>query len=226
MIHVHVRDDADGHTLSVDRYRHALAAIESAVGDALIVQVTSEACGIYTATEQMAMVRELQPEAVSVALGELCPDDDMVDEAAAFYAWMQNAGVLAQHILYSPDDVRRFETLRENGVIPDRRPFVLFVLGRYASDLTGNAEDLDEFVAEVAADTVWAVCCFGETEQRAVARSARAGGHARVGFENNLQLPGGAVAEDNAAMIRLAVDSGRSAGREPASAAAVRDLFR
>lgn len=225
MMHVHVRDDRGRHTLDVGRYRDALAAIRKAVGDHLVVQVTSEACGVYSPAQQMAMVRDLCPEAVSVALGEFCPDDAALGEAAVFYTWMQDAGIMAQHILYSADEVRRFEALRRDGVIPDKRPFTLFVLGRYTSDLTGDVADLGGFAAEAADDTTWAVCCFGRTEQPAVAAAAVAGGHARVGFENNLQLPDGSVAGDNAALVRLAVDAGLAAGREPATAAAVRKLL-
>ena len=89
-----------------------------------------------------------------------------------------------------------------------------------------NVADLDGFVAKTAGDTTWAVCCFGATEHAAVTASAGVGGHARVGFENNLLLPDGSVADDNAALVRLAVDAGREAGREPASAADVRKQFR
>jgi uncharacterized protein (DUF849 family) len=226
MIHVHVRDDEAGHTLDVDRYRDAMAAIRGAIGDDLVIQVTSEACGVYSPEQQMSMVRELKPEAVSVALREFCPGQDKLEQAAAFYAWMRDEGVMAQHILYSPEDVLRFESLRSDGVIPDEQPFVLFVLGRYASNLTGDIAELDRFVTAAADDTTWAVCCFGVTEQAAVAESAQGGGHARVGFENNLLLPDGTAAGDNAALVRLAVDAGRAAGRNPATAAEVRNRFR
>ena len=225
MIHVHVRDEDGGHTLAVGRYRDAIAAIRGAVGEDLVVQVTTEACGLYARAEQMAMVRELKPEAVSVALGEICPGDDALEDAALFYAWLQSEGVMAQHILYSAEDVRRFESLRCDGVIPDARPFVLFVLGRYASDLTGDVADLGDFAAAAADDTTWAVCCFGATEQAAATAAAQGGGHIRVGFENNLLLPDGSVADDNAQLVRLAVDAGRAAGRDPATAAEVRKMF-
>jgi uncharacterized protein (DUF849 family) len=225
MIHVHVRDDGGGHTLDAGRYRDAIAAIRAATGDDLVIQVTTEACGLYSPAQQMAMVRDLKPEAVSVALGEICPDENALADAALFYAWLREEGVMAQHILYSPQDVMRFESLRADGVIPDERPFALFVIGRYAGNLTGNVADLASFVAAAADDTNWSVCCFGKTELAAVEAAAGTGGHARVGFENNLLLPDGSVADDNAALVRLAVDAGRAAGRDPATAAEVRKMF-
>lgn len=225
IIHVHVRDDDDAHSLDVEQYRNATAAIRGRVGDNIVIQVTTEACGKYLPEQQMAMVRELKPEAVSVALREICPDSAAEAAAGEFYAWMCDEKIIAQHILYSRDEVARFEALRLRGVIPDRKPFVLFVLGRYASNLTGDVGELDAFIQEAAAETVWAVCCFGNTEHDAVVAAANAGGHARVGFENNQVLPGGAPAGSNADLVALAVNAARTASRDIATADDVRSLF-
>ena len=221
IVHVHVRDDNGGHSLDVGRYREAMAAIRERVDDSLIVQVTSEACGVYSPAAQMAMVRELEPEAVSIALREFNPDENA--EAAAFYAWLVEQRIFAQHILYSPDDVARFELLRRSGVIRDEHPFVLFVLGRYTSDLKGDPGELPAYIDAASGDTTWAVCSFGNTERQAASAAADAGGHVRVGFENNLCLPDGAVADDNAALVAVAASA---AGNRPiATAADVRTMF-
>jgi uncharacterized protein (DUF849 family) len=221
IIHVHVRDDAGAHSLDAGRYREAIAAIRARVDDRLVIQVTTEACGVYAPAEQMAMVRELEPEAVSVALREFNPDEEA--DAAAFYRWLTDAGIFAQHILYSPEDVTRFEALRTAGVIRDATPFVLYVLGRYSDDLVGDVSELPAFVDAAGDDVAWAVCSFGNTEQRAAAAAAGAGGHVRVGFENNLLLPGGQTAEDNGALVTVAA---AEAGDRPlATAADVRAMF-
>ena len=225
MIHVHIRDDAGGHSLDVDRYRNAIDAIRGRTGEGLVIQATTEACGVYSVEQQMAMVRELKPEAASVALREICPDPESESTAAEFYAWMNAENVMAQHILYSPDEVIRFEALRSRGVIGDEKPFVLFVLGRYTTTLTGDVSELESFIDAASKSTSWAVCCFGATESEAVVRAAALGGHARVGFENNLLLPDGATASDNAALIRIAAESGLLQSRAPASADDVRSMF-
>ena len=73
MIHLHVRDDRGGHLLDAQAYRAATAAVRDAVGPDMIIQVTTEAVGIYSVDEQIAVVQELKPEAVSLAVRELCP---------------------------------------------------------------------------------------------------------------------------------------------------------
>ena len=62
MMHVHVRDDDGAHSLDADRYRDAIVAIRERIDDSLVIQVTTEACGIYTPEYQMSVVRELRPE--------------------------------------------------------------------------------------------------------------------------------------------------------------------
>ena len=54
--------------------------------------------------------------------------------------------------------------------------------------------------------------------------AAALGGHVRVGFENNLFLPDGATAPDNAALVRLAARGARLIGRPLASADDLRAL--
>jgi len=204
IMHVHVRDEDGRHSLDVDRYRAATDAIRDRVSNQLVIQITTEACGTYEPEQQMAMVRDLQPEAVSLALKELCPDEASELAAKEFFLWLSVEGVMAQYILYSPQEVVRFARLRGKGVISDNRPFVLFVLGRYSDDLTGDPNELEEFVAALDDDTEWAVCCFGQTEQTAASMASAMGGHARVGFENNLLVPDGGTATDNAALVKLA----------------------
>ena len=223
IMHLHVRDDAGRHSLDAGRYRQAIDAIRARVGDRLVIQVTTEACGIYAPEQQMALVRELGPEAVSVALREITASGE--SRARDFYAWMRDERIMAQHILYTPDEVRRFESLRADGTIPDARPFVLLVLGRYAQNLTGDVAELGGYIDAAGAGTTWAICCFGQTEHDAVVAAATRGGHARVGFENNLHLPGGDTAGDNAALVQLAAEAGRAAGRPLATAADVRMMF-
>ena len=225
IIHLHVRDDNGEHTLDADRYRSAISAIQQRIGKQLIIQVTTEACGIFDRQRQIDSIRTLKPEAVSLALRELCPDVDAESTAANFFAWLNENGVLTQYILYSADEVVRFEELRRRGIIRDAVPFVLFVLGRYSKDLVGDVKELGAFADAASPETVWAVCSFGQSEHAAVAQAAIMGGHARVGFENNLVLPNGETARDNAALVRLAADRGHAASRALASADDVRQLF-
>ena len=226
VLHLHVRDDDGRHTLDSGKYHEALAAVRECVGDSLVLQVTTEAVGMYEAAEQMAVVRELQPEAVSLALKELCPGPADEPAFADFCCWMQESGVWPQFILYCAADVQRFDAMRVNGVIADENPFALFVLGSYAASVAGTVADL-EVLLDATDPTAypWAVCCFGANEHAVMRAALDRGGHVRIGFENNLDLSDGSRAADNAALIREFVLATAGSTRQPATAKEVREAF-
>ena len=202
VLHLHVRDDHGGHTLDAGRYREAIAAIRERVGERLVLQVTTEAVGLYDRWQQMALVRELRPEAVSLALRELCPDRAALDEAGEFFRELQEERIWPQFILYSPAEAARFDALRQDGYFGHERPFALLVLGRYDDSEEGSPAGLEKFMAAAEVDAFpWAVCCIGSREGEAVRYAAELGGHVRIGFESNRLLPDGAPATDNAQLI-------------------------
>lgn len=225
MLHLHIRDAQGRHSLDVEGYRTALAAVKNAVGQELVLQVTSEAAKVYQAPAQMAMVQALRPEAVSVGLREL--DQPEIGDAglAEFFAWLAREKVMTQVIAYDTVDLQRWHTLRERGVVPDAAWFLLFVLGRYTAGQQSNPRDLVPFVHAHTGSEPWAVCAFGATEHACVTAAAALGGHVRVGFENNLQLKDGTVAPNNAALVAQAAQAAQSLGRPLASAHDVRALF-
>jgi len=226
VLHLHVRDNQGNHVLDAARYRDAIFAIRERVADRLVIQVTTEAVGQYDRWQQMALVRQLRPEAVSLALRELCPGPAAEAEAGEFFRELVDSGTWPQFILYSPAEAARFERLRREGFFGTASPFALLVLGQYSSSLQGNPAELDPFLATFEAGAFpWAVCCFGPAEAEAMKRAACAGGHVRMGFENNRTLPDGTLARDNAQLVaaelRLIEGSGHS-NRPLASAAWVR----
>jgi len=231
MLHLHVRRPDGTHSLEPDDYRPAIAAVRQAVGDALVIQVTTEAVGIYTPAQQMASVRALQPEAISAALRELVPDAAHEAEAARFFAELAGARTAIQYILYSADDVVRYRDLRARGILPDAPHWVLFVLGRYSAGQRSDPSDLLPLLqawsdgGEITANVPWAMCAFGPREAECALTAALLGGHARLGFENNMLLPDGSTAPDNAALVTNLRGHLDTLNRPLASAAALRAWF-
>ena len=128
-IHLHVRDGGGAHILDADLYRQAIAEIRSQAGPDIVNQVTTEAVGRYQPDQQMVLVRELRPEAFSVAVREILPEGGQEAPAADFLAWCHDRSIAAQYILYDPADLRRFADFARRGIIPGDRLSVLFVLG-------------------------------------------------------------------------------------------------
>ncbi|MDK4717284.1 3-keto-5-aminohexanoate cleavage protein [Rhizobium sp. CNPSo 4039] len=204
MIHVHVRKPDGSHLLDADAYHAVIAAIEAEVGDRMIVQITSEALGLYRPAEQIAVVKAVKPEAVSLALRELVPDETYESEFAGLLSWMKRERVLPQIILYDPAEALRLADMMRRELIPWNDIPTLFVLGRYTVNQLSHPQELLPFLAaNMPRFAHWSVCAFGRHEAACVAAGALLGGNVRVGFENNMSLPNGTPAQANADLVSI-----------------------
>lgn len=223
-LHLHVRDADGRHTLDPQRYREALDAIHERVADELLLQVTTEAVGRYSPREQIEVVRELVPEAVSLSVRELAAAGEAV--IAEFDRWMRDQDVLPQWILYSLEDLALLNDWIGRGVLSGASYPVLFVLGRYGPGLDATPAMLEPFLDSFEGHS-WMACAFGSSETAIMRIVADAGGHARIGFENNLLDDRGMPAADNAALVRPLADYLHTSARRPlATAARAREILR
>jgi len=229
MAHVHVRDGEGRHALDAALYEEAFAKIGTQAGEDFLVQATTEAAGRYQPDQQIALIKALRPAAVSVALSELLPDP--VDAAARgrfrdLCQWMQAEGIWPQFILYQTEHVEALLRLHADGDVPFAEPFLLFVLGRYRDGQVATPADLPPFLDALGrAKATWMICAFGPQEHGCAQAAIEAGGHVRIGFENNFAMPDGSIADSNAALVALAAEAVRESARgvmSPADAAALR----
>lgn len=225
MIHLHARDENGAHTLDADLYREAVDAVKQAVGDKLVIQITTEAVGRYTAQEQITVVDALNPESVSIALREILPEGDDERAAAALFARMEKAGTLYQIIIYEAAELERLDALAKRGLLPDGPLAVLAVAGRY-TEQGATPGELDAYIAANISRHQWMMCAFGPQETQFMIRAASAGGNARVGFENNLWLPDGTDAPSNAAIVAATAAGCAASGRRLANADDLRKGWR
>jgi 3-keto-5-aminohexanoate cleavage enzyme len=222
LLHLHVRDREGGHSLDPAHYRAAIAAVRSAIGEQMAIQVTTETVGRYSPSDQMSIVRQLLPEAVSLALAELIPDETAAGVAAAFLSWLSREQIAPQYLLHTPNDVGRFHCLRRRGVIPQRRPFALFLLGHYARPAELRPRDVLPYLKAHDADCPWAICAVGPNERACVLTAVGLGGHAQVGFEHNFWQADGRLAASNAELVEPIATGARLLGRNLADIATTR----
>ncbi|RWP55863.1 3-keto-5-aminohexanoate cleavage protein [Mesorhizobium sp.] len=223
LIHVHVRDHDGRHLLDASAYREVIDAIGQVVGDEMIVQVTSEALGRYSPEQQIAVIQQTRPEAVSLALRELVPTQAYETAFASLLTWLHAEKIMPQIILYDADETLRLDEYHRRGLVPWNQVPVLFVLGRYTSGRISRPADLLPFV-DVAKPRFghWSVCAFGEREAACVTAAALLGGHVRVGFENNRRLASGKLARSNAELVAGVAKSLKGLGLRAADAAELR----
>jgi 3-keto-5-aminohexanoate cleavage enzyme len=224
MIHLHVRDADGQHCLDPEAYRATIAHICEEVGDKLVLQITSESIGSYSPAEQRAVVLETNPEAVSLALRELAPEPTDEEDFGLFLSQLKQMRVWPQIILYTPAEAERLGAMVKQGLIPFDKLSVLYVLGRFSVTRTGAPRDILPFLApDMPRFASWSVCAFGRRETACVTAAALLGGHARVGFENNLSLPDGARAASNADLVGAAARAFEAVGLQTQTADGLRE---
>jgi uncharacterized protein (DUF849 family) len=214
LLHLHVRDADGRHSLSPDHYRAAIDAIEDRIGDRLVLQITTESCGIFDLAAQMAAVLEVKPVAASFAVREFIADPEDEPRARKFFAEVRAIGTTPQFIIYEPAEINRLRDLIAAGIIPFPAPAVLFVLGRYTAGPSSNPSSLIPFLTRWGQEEPWTVCGFGPSELGVAAAAIAMGGHVRVGFENNLQRPDGSLLTSNAEQVATVAAMARSLGRQ------------
>ena len=204
MIHLHARDAQGRHSLELDDNLEIYHAVKAAVGDSMIVQLTTEAAGMYSPQQQMALVKAVKPEAASFALRELIPDEQSEEQGFVFFDWVAAQGILSQIILYDQADIERYFSLRERGVLPKHNQHALVVLGRYHEAQQSSPWDLRAMHLElfIEESVRCAVCAFGAREQDCLTHAMLLGLDVRVGFENNHLSSDGQLAKNNAEQVQ------------------------
>ena len=202
-IHAHVRDKNGQHVLDSGLYKELIKELANNIPQ-LSVQITTEAIGVYSPIDQIKVVKEVIPEAASVALNEMIPNYKDTDLASKFYHWSLDNKVQIQHILYTPKDLATLAELIQLKTIPSENLQVLFVLGKYKLNFESKVSDLDPFTIiqkNFSENIDWAVCAFGKDETDCLLKALSLGGKARVGFENNLYNKDGSLAKNNAERV-------------------------
>ena len=212
LMHFHVRDGEGRHSLDAGLYREALAALKKEQGlptsnpissGGLLLQISSEGLGRYSPCEQARCVFESGCEFASVSVREMTADG--MATARSFYEEARERAVHLQHILYTPSDAAGLGRMVEEGVVGREGLCLLFVYGSYGEGV-GGLPPLDIFLQEClkpfcGEEPLWFLCSFGKGEQACLLEAARGGGHARVGFENNLVRCDGSLAASNAEQV-------------------------
>lgn len=200
ILHLHVRDAEGRHSLDVGRYREAIAAVREACD--IVVQPTTERAGVFGPDDMIATFRGLVPAMMSFNLTELLEPDEtrQHDRVRDFLAEVAAAGTVPQYIVYRRDELERLRRWHEQGGLPQARPWLLVVLGRHGGGISRPRDVLD-LLPHIPPAWHWGLCAFGASELACVVQAALAGGHCRVGFENNLVAADGRPLSGNAEQV-------------------------
>jgi len=140
---------------------------------------------------------------------------------------LQKKGIKAEVEIYNNSDMDDFEYLIEKNALT--KPYYAgFVLGMHRVNNQASRyspKHLMHLVDLLPPDTLFSVVAIGKVQFEAITLSLLLGGNARVGYEDNIYVSKGQLAESNAQLVAKIVRIAKEIGREIASPSEARDIL-
>lgn len=226
IIHLHVRDDDGTPTQSAARFEECIAAIREVCPEAIIQPSTGGAVGMSNA-ERLQPV-SLKPEMATLDCGTVNfgGDDIFVNSENTiieFAEKMLELKVKPEIEVFDKGMIDTAIRLQKKGFIaaPMHFNFVLGVNGGISASL----RDLTFLQGSIPTGSTFTVSGIGRAQFQMAAASIIAGGHVRVGFEDNIYLEKGVLADSNGELVAKAVRLAKELGRVVATPAEARTIL-
>lgn len=226
VIHLHVRMDDGTPTQDKERFRLAMDAIRKELPDVIILPSTGGAVGM-TAEERLQPV-ELKPEIATLDCGtcNFGGDDIFVNTEnmmIEFAKRMKAAGVKPELEVFEKGMIDNAMRLAKKGLIEPPYQFNI-VLGVNGA-MTGTPRDLTFMVDSLPKEATWCATGIGRYEFDLAAVAIVMGGNVRVGFEDNVYLEKGVLANSNGQLVEKVAKIAKLLGREIATPAEARKML-
>lgn len=243
-VHIHVRDPATGRpSMDVELYRDVVDRIRARDRE-LVINLTTGPGGRFVPSEddpkvaapgstlvhpdkRVEHIARIKPDVCSLDLNTMNSGPDVVintpKNVRRMAAVIKAAGVKPELEVFDSGDIHLALDLIADGTLsgPGMWTFVLGVKYGFAPapQTVLYARDL------LPAGAFWTAFGIGRMEYPVVAQAWLAGGHVRVGMEDNIYLDRGVLAQSNAQLVAKAADIIRSLGGEVANAREARAML-
>ncbi|MBN2878304.1 MAG: 3-keto-5-aminohexanoate cleavage protein [Clostridia bacterium] len=227
IIHLHVRYDDGTPTQSAERFKECIDAIKRQCPEVIVQPSTGGAAGM--SDEERLQPLTLNPEMATLDCGTLNfgENDIFVNSISTikhFASEMKAKGIKPEIEVFDRSMINTALYLVKKGFILEPLHFNLVMgvtggIGASMSEFNFLKESLPEGATFTAAG-------IGRHQFNVAAMSAITGGHIRVGFEDNIFISPGVLAESNGKLVSKAVRIAMELGREPASPADARNILK
>ncbi len=226
IIHLHVRDDNGVPTQDINRFRECMDAIKLACPDVIIQPSTGGAVGMSN-SERIQPVN-LSPEMATLDCGtcNFGGDDIFVNTENTikeFGQKMIELGVKPEIEVFDKGMIDMALRLNKKGYIKDNVHFN-FVMG-VNGGISATYRDLIFMKESIPQSSTFTVSGIGKAQFEMVALSILLGGHARVGFEDNVYMEKGVLASSNGQLVARVVKIANALQREIASPKQARQIL-
>lgn len=226
IIHLHVREDDGTPTQRKERFKEAIDAIKSVCEDVIIQPSTGGAVGM-TRDERLDPTN-LYPEMATLDCGTLNFGGDEIfvnteNDIIYFANTLNEKNIKPECECFEKGHVDTVKRMIKKGIIqtPTHFSFVLGVNG----GMTGESRDFHFLRESLPENSTYSVAGIGRFEFPLALESIKAGGHVRVGFEDNIYLEKGVLAKGTYELVDKVVKMAKEHGREIATPAEARKIL-
>jgi 3-keto-5-aminohexanoate cleavage enzyme len=228
--HIHVRDPHTGAPVSqLALFQEVLERVR-AQSD-MLVNLTTSGLHLQGDPEDLMAKRlevvALHPDLCSLDVGSLNFSDRVFlnppDWGVTAAKRMQEAGVKAEIEVFELGHISQALELIERGLIAEP-PFFQLCMG-VKWGIPATLENLLFMKAKLPPNACWSVLGVGRSQLPMIAAAILQGGNIRVGFEDNLYLRKGVLAQSNAQLVEMAVDLVHALQREVAAPEQARGIL-
>lgn len=230
LIHLHIRQWRDGShrpTLDAGLLRESVVAVREATD--LIVQLSTGG-SVHDPLEQRLTVLDAEPDSCSLTCGTTNFGDDVFLNPWPFmvqlYTQSQEREIVPEFELFDLGHVHALRRLLDTYGLPyGGAVHVDFVTG-VPGGMPGTAAALLAGVALLPAQvSSWSATGIGRAHLPIMATALGAGGHLRVGMEDNLMFARGRPVQHNVELVTRAADLAATMQRPAMSTAQARELL-
>tara|TARA_B100001250_G_scaffold72547_2_gene59057 strand:+ start:4616 stop:5449 length:834 start_codon:yes stop_codon:yes gene_type:complete len=227
--HIHVRDPTTG--IPSSELKLFSEVVKRIRGESdLLINLTTSGFNIDgpDVGEKRLEPLELRPELCSLDVGSLNFRDgifmnpsDWVEKAASR---MKEIGIKPEIEIFDIGHMHQASHLIEQGIIADP-PWIQLCLGiRWG--IEGSLRALCDLHARLPKDVHWSALAPGALQLPITTHALLMGGHVRVGFEDNIYLSRGKLAESNSQFVERTVQIASQLQREIATCDDTRKLLK
>ncbi len=201
--HIHVRDDEDKSSMSLEKFRETVKHIRATDCDIVLNLTTSGELGLSD-DERMQHLIELRPEMGSYDCGSMNWQHTTVFENSPKF--LEKLGTTMQEINVKPE-IEIFD----GGMIANAKYYLKkgflkgplhfqFVLGA-AGGMEATVENLVFLKNQLPEGSTWGALGIGKGHLPVMYAALALGGHVRVGMEDNIMYDKGVLAKSNVEFV-------------------------
>lgn len=224
IVHIHVRDEEGNPTQDMEIFGRTCDLIREKTD--LIVQISTGGA-VGTPQDERVLPLDLRPEMATLTCGTVNFGDDIFENPEPLIeklaARMLELEIKPELEIFDLGHVANAMRLLKRGLVKPPLYFD-FVMG-VPGGMSGSIHNLIHLTRELPPDSIWQVAGIGRHELPLGVVAIAAGGHVRVGFEDNVYYSRGVLAESNAQLVARIARIAKEVGREVATPDEAREIL-